>query len=159
MMATETKKVLLIGYGNPGRLDDGLGPALAEAVEKRDFKDVSVDANYLLTVEDSSAIAENDIVIFADASVNGHAPFSFKKIKPKTAVTFSSHSNEPEAILGLAHDLFQAKADGYVLGIRGYQFDEFGQKLSPAAQDNLISSTEFIFSLLETKDFSKYHES
>ena len=25
--------VLLLGYGNPGRLDDGLGPALAAQVE------------------------------------------------------------------------------------------------------------------------------
>ena len=30
-------KALVIGYGNPGRLDDGLGPALAEAVEKLDL--------------------------------------------------------------------------------------------------------------------------
>ena len=26
-----TERVLLIGYGNPGRLDDGLGPAAAAA--------------------------------------------------------------------------------------------------------------------------------
>ena len=26
-------KIVVIGYGNPGRLDDGLGPALAEAKE------------------------------------------------------------------------------------------------------------------------------
>ncbi|VAX35251.1 hypothetical protein MNBD_UNCLBAC01-1709 [hydrothermal vent metagenome] len=159
MITTETKNILLIGYGNPGRLDDGLGPALAAAVEHKKFKDITVDANYMLTVEDASVIAENNIVIFADASVNGPEPFSFKKIEPKSALTFSSHSNEPEAILGLAHDMFHAKTEGYVLGIRGYEFDEFGEKLSSSAQDNLILTVEFIFSLLETKDFSKYNES
>ena len=49
------RKVLLIGYGNPGRLDDGLGPALAAAVEKLAIPGVTVDADYQLNVEDAAA--------------------------------------------------------------------------------------------------------
>ena len=149
-------KVLLIGYGNPGRLDDGLGPAIAEAISHKNFKDVTVDANYLLTVEDAAAVAEHDVVIFADASVNSEEPFTFKPIAPKTVNTFSSHSIEPEIVMGFAYDLFKAKTKGYALAIRGHEFDEFGERLSSKAQDNLISSVEFLSELLKTKNFDQF---
>lgn len=156
MITADTVKVLLIGYGNPGRLDDGLGPALAEAVSHRKFENVTVDSNYLLTVEDAAAIAEHDVVIFVDASVNSEEPFEFKSIAPKTVNTFSSHTIEPEIVLGFAYDLFGAKTKGYTLGIRGYEFNEFGEQLSSAAQDNLIATIEFLFELLEKKNFDQF---
>lgn len=138
------EKVLLIGYGNPGRLDDGLGPALSDIIEEKDIPGVTVDSDYQLTVEDAAIIAENDVVIFADASVNSAEPFSFNKIIPKKDITFTTHSIEPESVLGLAHDLFSAKTKGYTLAIRGYEFNEFGQKLSSDAQINLHTAAKFI---------------
>lgn len=148
-------KILLIGYGNPGRLDDGLGPELVEMLEKVNLPGVTVDANYQLTVEDASDIAENDVVIFADASLNGSEPFSFSEIQPRKALSFSSHSIEPEAVLDLAYDLFKAKTKGYTLGIRGYEFNEFGSKLSEKAKKNLDQAFEFIKKVLIEKDFEK----
>ena len=148
-----TTRVLLIGYGNPGRLDDGLGPALAEALAQKKRPGLTVDSNYLLTVEDAAAIAENDIVIFADASVNGAEPYFFKKIQPVSSLSFSSHSIEPEAVLGLSHDLFDAKTEGFVLGIRGYDFNEFGERLSSKAQDNLLDALAFIDELVGQNNY------
>ena len=63
----DNKKILLIGYGNPGRLDDGLGPAFAKAVEALHTPGVTVEANYQLAVEDAHAVAQHEIVVFADA--------------------------------------------------------------------------------------------
>ena len=80
MIQSENSKVLLIGYGNPGRLDDGLGPALAEAIAHKEFKNVTVDANYQLTVEDAAEVAKYDLVIFADADVAGPEPFWVRRI-------------------------------------------------------------------------------
>jgi hydrogenase maturation protease len=34
--ASPSPRVLVIGYGNPGRQDDGLGPAAAAEIEKLD---------------------------------------------------------------------------------------------------------------------------
>ncbi|MFH2138712.1 MAG: hydrogenase maturation protease [Candidatus Omnitrophota bacterium] len=152
-MAAEPKKVLLIGYGNPGRLDDGLGPALAEEIEAENIPEVTVDADYQLTVEDAADAAKHDVVIFADASVNGREPFFFTRIEPKAGMSFTSHSVEPEAVLGLAQELFSAKTQGYALGIRGYEFNEFGQGLSPAAAENLKKAKEFIKTALLNKKF------
>jgi len=149
-------KVLLIGFGNPGRLDDGLGPALAERLEKANLPGLTVDANYQLTVEDADAVSKHDVVIFVDASVNGPEPFSFYKIQPQTEdMSFSTHSIEPESVLGMAHEMFDAKTKGYVLGIRGYEFNEFGQELSSDATINLELAIKFILSTIQKQNFDE----
>ncbi|MBN1943237.1 MAG: hydrogenase maturation protease [Phycisphaerae bacterium] len=138
------KKILLIGYGNPGRLDDGLGPAFAEAIEALGVPGVTVEANYQLTVEDADAVAKHDIVVFADADTAGAEPFWVKEIHPgPPQVSFSSHSISPEGVLAMARDLFHAAPKAFLLGIRGYEFNEFGQTLSPRAKANLNEAIEF----------------
>jgi len=152
-MHEHTGKVLLIGYGNPGRRDDGLGPALAGAVEKLEIPGVTVDADYQLTVEDAAAVTAHDAVVFADAAVAGPEPFSFRRIEPKLAVSFSSHSVDPQTVLALAHELFGARTEGYVLGIRGYAFEEFGESLSQRARANLAAALAFIQPVLRKRAF------
>ncbi len=147
------ERVLLIGYGNPGRIDDGLGPALAEKIERLKLPGITVDVNYQLTVEDAAEAARHDVVIFADASVKAGEPFEFKEIEPNTAVSFTSHSFEPELVLGLARELFKAKTKGYALGIRGYRFDDFGEYLSKEAESNLQAAFDFIKQKLAARDF------
>jgi len=154
-MSQDAQTILLIGFGNPGRLDDGLGPAFAERVEQMNLPGVVVDSDYQLTVEDGAAVAEHAVVIFADASTNCKEPYSFEKIEPEPTMSFSSHSISPQAVLGLAHDLFKAKTRGYLLGIRGYEFDEFGQKLSGHAKKNLDKAVDFFNSVVKTGDFDK----
>ena len=152
-MISSEKKILVIGYGNPGRLDDGLGPAFADAIENKNIAGITVDSDYQLTVEDSSSVSEHDIVVFVDASVNAQEPFSLKKITPKKDISFTTHSIDPESVLGLAYDLFNAKTIGYVLGIRGYDFNEFGMVLSKKAKENLQKAIEYMSVLLVTKKF------
>ncbi len=153
MDRTESCRLLLIGYGNPGRLDDGLGPALAKEVEELNLPGVTVDSDYQLTVEDAAQVAEHDVVVFADAAVSGAEPFCFRRIEPKTEVSFSSHEVDPQAVLGLAQDLFGARTLGYVLAIRGYEFNEFGESLSFRARVNLEAALRFVNTALRERDF------
>jgi len=132
-----TADVLLIGYGNPGRLDDGLGPALAEAMAALKPEGVTVESNYQLTVEDAEETAHHQVVIFADASVDGAEPFYFRRLEPAASTSFTTHSVEPASILG----------------IRGYEFNEFGEYLSPAAQQNLTLAVRFLSGVLQSGDF------
>jgi len=143
-MGEGARKVLVIGYGNPGRLDDGLGPALAAELEQRGLPGVTVELDYQLSVEDARTVAEHDVVVFADASLSGPEPFSFRRIGPKPGSHFSSHIVEPEGVLALAQEVFRAAPEAYVLGIRGYAFDEFGESLSERAEANLAAALEFI---------------
>jgi len=138
-------RVLLIGYGNPGRLDDGLGPALAAAVEELRLPGVTVEADYQLTVEDAAQVAECDVVLFADADQTGPEPFSVRRIRPgRRGVSFSSHSVRPEAVLALAGELFNAEPEAYILGVRGYEFGEFGERLSQRARANLAEAVDYV---------------
>jgi hydrogenase maturation protease len=144
------KKILLIGYGNPARGDDGLGPAVSEAVEAWKLPHVTVDSAYQLTVEDAAGLAEYDVVIFADASLTAPDPFSFEPVALAQTSSFSSHSVEPGAVMALARELFKVTTAGYVLGIRGHQFDMFCETLSDAAARNLAAALDFLDPILRS---------
>ena len=90
--------ILLIGYGNPGRLDDGLGPALAERVRRMELPGVHVDCDYQLTVEDAHAVSQYETAVFADADVSRPAPFSFRRVEPQRVSQYTSRWVEPEQV-------------------------------------------------------------
>jgi hydrogenase maturation protease len=144
-MKLDRPRVLLIGYGNPGRQDDGLGPALAEELEKRAIDGLDVEANYQLTVEDAHVAAEHDVAIFADAALGGAGPYVFRRVDPAArSAGCGSHTVQPEEVAGLAVELFHASTAFYTLAIRGYAFDAFGERLSDAARQNLADALAFI---------------
>ena len=140
-------KTMVIGYGNPGRLDDGLGPALAARLATMDLPHVTVETGYHLTIEDAEGVARHDMAIFADAAVSGPEPFEFRRIEPKRVTSFSTHGVEPQAVLSLAHEVFGSNTVGYVLAIRGYAFDGFSEQLSQTARDNLDAALKHLTSL------------
>ena len=148
-MTCDAPRILVIGYGNPGRRDDGLGPALAAALDGMALPGVTVDADYQLTIEHAAEIAAHDAVIFADAAVRGPAPFEFRRLDPGEPATFSTHSVSPAGVLALAQQCFAARTCGYVLALRGYEFNEFGEGLSPPAQANLAAAVEFLHTVLQ----------
>lgn len=140
-------EVLIIGYGNPGRMDDGLGPAFADEAALLNLHGVTVESNYQLTVEDAHAVARHPVVIFADATGEENVePFSFKRIEParNSGPSFTSHSVTPEEVLALSITLFGARTRAYVLGIRGYQFESFSERLSDGARQNLHAAVAFL---------------
>mgnify|MGYP001821160976 CR=1 FL=1 len=135
---------LLIGYGNPGRLDDGLGPALAHRAEQLGIAGLTVESCYQLAVEHAELVAGFQTVIFADAAVAGPEPFVWKPIQPQTTVAFSTHHVSPETVLGLASSIFASAVQGYALAIRGYEFDDFGEQISLQAQENLAAALRHV---------------
>lgn len=144
-MVETTAKVLIIGYGNPGRLDDGLGPALVQRIEALNLPGVTTATDYQLNVEHAADVVGCDVVIFADADITDVEPFRFERIRPaEETLSFSTHSVSPAAILAMARDMFSATPKAYVLGIHGYEFNEFGERLSDKARGNLDAAVTFI---------------
>lgn len=137
------KKILIYGFGNPGRQDDGLGPAIIERLENEQFPGVATDCNYQLNIEDAYFVAENDVVVFVDASINADEPFSFSKIEPSAEITFTTHSMSPQSVLALCAELYDKKLEAYVLGIRGYEWD-FATGLTSMAENNFNEAYCFI---------------
>jgi hydrogenase maturation protease len=155
-MSERDRTVLVIGYGNPGRRDDGLGPALAAAVAAIGLDTVSVDSDYQLQVELAADIARHDVVVFADAHVSCDDPFVFYRLRPSADIIVSSHRVSPATLLALARHSFDACPAGYVLGIRGHEFNEFGEWLSAKASANLAAAIEFIQPRLRKRDFDSF---
>ncbi|NLF31841.1 MAG: hydrogenase maturation protease [Planctomycetes bacterium] len=141
-------RILLIGFGNPGRLDDGLGPAAAAAVEALGLPSVTVDSDYQLTVEDAEAAARHRVAILVDADETGCEPFSVRRLAPGRDLSFSTHSVSPEAVIGMAHGLFGGDVAGYVVGVRGYEFNEFDERLSERARANLDEALAWLRGVL-----------
>ena len=152
-MSNPFPKILFIGYGNPGRLDDGLGPALAARIEEASLKGLTVEADYQLAVENAFDVSRHDIVIFADAAVKGREPFFFKEIRSRSPMSISSHSVSPEAVLFFAERMFHSQARAYVLGIRGYEFTDFEERLSAGAKKNLEEAFQFVTNLVQSSNF------
>lgn len=133
-------QILIYGYGNPGRQDDGLGNAFVEKmkfwVEKEGLSGFEFDSNYQLNIEDAASIAEKDLVIFVDASIEKIEDFLLTPIDEKTDVAFTSHSASPGYIFYLSKELFGKQPPAYLLHIKGYHWD-FAEGLSDKAKENL----------------------
>lgn len=147
------QRILILGYGNPGRRDDGLGPALVERIERRDLPNVTAESDYQLTVENGEQAAHYDIVVFVDASVSGDEPCFLRPVQPAddARTSFSTHSASPEGVLALARSLFSSDVRGYALGIRGYEFNEFGEGLSDRARQNLSAAERLLLEVLQSR--------
>ena len=157
-MTCAADRVLVYGYGNPGRGDDGLGPAFAADIEALALPGIVVDANYQLTVEDAADLGGYAAVVFVDAAVRGPEPFWFAPIDDSSvkSVGWTSHSLTSSQLVALARELFASKAAAYTLGIRGYQFGELDEGLSAGAQANLQKAVAFGRQALVDRQFDHY---
>jgi hydrogenase maturation protease len=148
-------RTLILGWGNPGRGDDGLGPEFVRLIARSQIPTVVVDTDYQLQVEDAAEIAGFQRVVFVDADRLGAEPFWLERLHPDGTPSFSTHSVAPGAILALARDLFQVEPEAWILGIRGYQFDEFGERLSDRARSNLDRAVEYMKAALLEADLAE----
>ncbi len=135
------KRIFVYGFGNPGRRDDGLGPALVSMVEEDGELSsmVETDSNYQLNVEDALTVSACDAVIFADATVSEEHDVHFREIEASADISFTTHSMSPESVLALCRELYNPAIRGYVLAMRGYEWD-LAEGLSPSARENLAKA-------------------
>lgn len=122
-----SRPLLIYGYGNPGRQDDGIGVALVEQLEAwaktENISGLAIDANYQLNAEDALSVAQARAVVYVDASQTGPAPFAFRPLTPQKEIAFSTHAMSPESVLALAAELYDARPPAWILAIRGYEWE------------------------------------
>jgi len=132
-------EILLIGIGNISRGDDGIGWLFADDIESGFGKNITVEKEFQLVVEDALKITGYDTVIFVDASENVlDKGFDFRKIDVPDVIKteFTSHAQTPENIMFLASDLFKWTIDAYLMEISGQDW-ELGEDLSEYGRQNL----------------------
>lgn len=153
-MMNKASGTLILSWGNPGRRDDGLGPALTAVFEEAPPPNVTVETDYQLQVERAADVAEYERVIFVDADRSGAEPFWMRRITPSDGgPSFSTHSVAPETVLALSRDLFGMEPEAWLLGVRGYDFDGFGEGLSEPARTNLTAAVRYVSSACKSQVF------
>jgi hydrogenase maturation protease len=145
------RRILVIGYGNPGRGDDGLGPALAARLAALRLAGVTAVSEYQLSIEHAELVARHDVVVFADAARDAAAgePFYLRPVTPSPDASCFSHQVSPQAVLQLAADCFDARPAGWLLGIRPLDLDSFAEGLTPTAMGNLTSAVHALLAMIE----------
>lgn len=134
--------LLVIGIGNCGRADDGLGWAFLEQLEAED-EEAKIAYRYQLQIEDAELISRHSAVLFVDATEEIlPAGFRFRLCKPTPRFDYSSHALAPETITGLCRQLYNATPQAHILAIQGYQWG-LREGLSREAQENLLKALQF----------------
>jgi hydrogenase maturation protease len=131
---------LIIGYGNPLRGDDGVGPHAAELLADRGEvtppllpDDVEVLVCHQLTIELAPQIAEADRLILIDATARGE-PGALQQRTLTPAIPQSAsltHHVDVQGLLAAAQMLYGHAPETVLFTVSGGSFD-YGEALSPA---------------------------
>lgn len=147
--------VLIFGYGNPARGDDGLGSRVIELIQSgQEQAQFDAITDYQLQAEHSLDLVHRRQVIFIDASVSADAPFEFAPVLPARDDSYTSHAMSPAAVLAVYEQVCdQALPETNVLSIRGYEFG-LGSPISTGAEENMQQAIRFLRQLLATADIT-----
>jgi hydrogenase maturation protease len=135
--------LLVIGYGNTLRSDDGVGPTVAEAVAALNLPGVETLACAQLTPELADPISRAGVVIFVDAAVDGPQEVQLRELEPAGTSQIMAHAADPRTMLALARDVFGRAPEAWWLTIPVTNL-EMGEELSLVAQRGMAIAMEEI---------------
>jgi len=150
------RRVLVLGIGNPGRGDDGLGATAVERLESLGLPGVTCDANYQLNIEDALACSRHEVVVFVDAARGLRVPFTWAELRAEAALPAMTHAMGPGAVLAVCAELYGRKPEAHLMAIRGHRWD-IGEGLSPRAEENLRKAVRFLEEFVKNASARKGH--
>lgn len=119
-MCSKPEDVLILGYGNPLRGDDGAGPHAARCLRQLGFHSLDV---HQLTPELAEAISRTTLVLFLDAGA-GLAPGQVRvtpvRESPAGAV---EHQGSPGGLLRLAREIYGCAPTAFLIAMGGEAYD------------------------------------
>ena len=137
-------RILIIGWGNPLRGDDGVGWRAAERLaETLEGHDVAVRVSHQLMPEFAEEISRSGFVVFIDAACdNGAGELRFERVEPDCAPSAAfSHQLSPQALVGMAERLYGSRPEACFFSVGGRAF-EYGETLSPEVEAALPALLE-----------------
>lgn len=125
--------VMVIGYGNSLRGDDGAGPQVVQQLQRHPLPGVHTRIEHQLLPELAATIAPCDRVIFVD--VHGDplpALVIWEELAPASHWDHSHHL-DPSQLLGLCQWLYGTAPQAWGLWLQGEAFP-YGETYSPTIQ-------------------------
>lgn len=135
--------LLVIGYGNTLRRDDGVGPWVATQVAERLGDAVRCTAVPQLFPELAECIAHARCVVFVDAGPAAATMAVQALGVSESDVPPGTHVSDPRALLGLATALFGSRPQAWLLTVPGSDYSH-GEGLSPQTRDGAAQAVAWI---------------
>ncbi len=143
-------QILIIGYGNPLRGDDGLGWHAARLLAERIRRDdVEIVTCHQLTPELAEDVSQADLVIFIDAACVGQpGVLRFDDVQPdaRANVDFTHHFDAP-ALLACAQVLYGTCPRAVLCSVAAESFD-LTEDLSGVVQAALPALVQRVLTLI-----------
>jgi hydrogenase maturation protease len=149
--------VMVIGYGDGLRSDDGIGQRVANAIESWRLSTVQSLAVHQLTPELAATLASADLAIFVDASTKAEAvDVQVRSLPVGVVPSLSSpvtnlvneHFADPRSLLALTQSLYGHCPSAWWVTIPGINF-EFGDRISPTAEQGIAIALVKIIHILD----------
>lgn len=144
---------VLLGYGNPSRGDDALGPLLLERAEAwaadHPEADLALVADFQLQIEHAEDLRGRGLALFLDADASCPPPYRFRRVAPVRDDSYTTHELSPESVLHVFGAITDEPAPAaFVLSVRGERF-ELGEALSAPAAEHAEAAWVLLRSLVD----------
>ena len=131
-MSASGADVLVIGYGNDMRRDDGAGRWVAEQIEMLGRSDIDVRSVTQLSPELALDVSGRSLVVFVDASVDAE-DLSVQPVGAEPGAQVMTHHGDPASLLALVPTVGTMPAAAYLVSIPASDLD-LGFTMSPATE-------------------------
>ncbi len=146
-------RVVVLGWGNPSRGDDALGPKFlvrAEAMAAGAPGAFEFVTDFQLQPEHATDLDGRDLALFVDASRGLPSPIAFTEVEPQRDATFTTHGMSPAAVLAAFRAAFGREPPAaFQLAIAGVGF-ELGAPMSDEAERHLVTALALFARLAAT---------
>jgi hydrogenase maturation protease len=143
--------VLIVGYGNSLRTDDGVGPAVAaRLVGDPRLAGADIRCEHQLTPELALDASQASLLVLVDAA-EGEAPgqVSMRRLAPSVdSGTAWTHHLDPSGLVGLARELWGTAPPVIIVSI-GPASLELGETLSDVVAPAVTRAADLVATIVE----------
>lgn len=131
------RSILIIGYGNPLRSDDGVGQQIARQIAAWGLPNIESIAAHQLTPELVEPLATVDVAIFIDAyPATAEQNTQVRSLELAKSGVTSGHWCEPSVLLAMTQALYGYHPQAWWVMVPGVNFG-LGEHLSTVAQQGI----------------------
>jgi hydrogenase maturation protease len=143
MIPLPQAKLLVVGYGNTLRGDDGVGQCIAIAIEAMGLPEVRTIVIHQLAPELAETISRIDTVVFVDAAVGIGNEVRVSELQPQNSAAMMAHAPAPGTLLALTRHLYGRAPHAWLLSIPVANL-AFGEALSDLGKRGVATAVEII---------------
>ncbi len=150
--------MLVIGFGNVLRGDDGVGPAVVEALERLGMDGLQAEAHHQLTPELAVRLNETAVVVFVDASLKEtEGDVVVRELNSDSqggGTGWNGHRLTPEILLGLTLELWGWRPRAWCVEVPVSELG-WGPGLTTHARQGVQAAVEAIRVLKGSRECTK----